>query len=113
MPTNKTPVRPPARERVYDVLDGELDYQDEIVPDWNLPPSEFLTMLAAQVRQAKAMHVDGFPEATVTTANALRRIAAVAMRGMEVHGVIPCEFHVPASAGITGTLNISNLPDKF
>lgn len=112
MPTNKPPVRPQARNTVYDVVDGEVDHLDETLPP-DLPAGEYFTMLAVEVRKARELHLEGVPEGMEHSHNRLRRIAGLAVRAMGAFGPVPREYHVPASAGITGTLNVINVPDQL
>lgn len=110
MPTNKPPVRPEARNKVYDVIDGEVDHLDDTLPT-DLPAGEYLTLLAVEVRKARELHLEGIPEGMEHSLNRFRRIAGLAVRAMGVFGPVPREYRVPASAGITGTLNVVNPPD--
>lgn len=102
---NKVPVRPAGRNAVYDVLDGERDYQDETFPtsERDLSPGEFLLLLEEYVVKTRARWSKG-PEGTDVTVNAFRKIGGIAVRAMEAHGAIPREYHIPQSANIVGTM---------
>lgn len=115
VPMNKLPVRPASREKVYDVLDGERDYQDEGgdgAAKANLSPAEYLAQLEEVVRSARRWNG---PEAEGQrrTIDNFRRIGGIVVAAMEVHGAIPREFHVPASAGITGEMKAVDRGDAL
>lgn len=102
--TNQEPQRPKSRDAVYDVIDGERDHQDEKYPT---PEHSIDAYMAHILRHAiKAQN-------TRDPANGLRKIAALAVRGMEVFGARPREWHVPASAGITGEMHLRDPGDKL
>lgn len=111
---NKVPVRPPERDRVYDVIDGERDYMDDNSPvsEDELTPGETLAVFEEQLKHAKA-NWSREPEGRTATINNIRKLAGIAVRALESFGPIPCEFHVPASAGITGTLEMRDKGDKL
>ena len=97
------------REKVYDVLNGEREYQDEKFAG-RTPPTlieftnlliEYTDKLAADVGAGKSSSPTGGP------LKRLREVAAIAVHAMEVHGIQPRENHVPASAGITGTMHVT------
>jgi hypothetical protein len=103
MPTNQYPIRPKSRDLIYDVIDGERDYQDANHP--NTPVGEMLDL----IREYAAV-----PLATPKARKRLREIAALAVRAIEATGgAVPREFHVPASAGITGEMHIVTKSDGF
>lgn len=111
---NKQPVRPPNRDRIFDVLDGERDYQDETWPHTEgtgHSVGEFLLLLEEYVSRARAewtrTHGDD------PTMNVMRKVGGIVVRAMEEHGAIPREFHVPASAGITGEMRGRDLGDAL
>lgn len=111
---NQTPVRPTDREKVYDVIDGERDYQGATHPASPHPDLvyhanlliEYTDKLAADVAAGVGSSPSGGP------LKRLRQVAALAVQAMEAHGVQPRENHVPASAGVTGTAHIVSKPDS-
>lgn len=114
MPMNKTPTRPPERDRVYDVIDGERGYQEDNAPqsEKNFSPGETLALLDQHLRHAQTQWSNE-PEGRTATINNLRTMAGVLVRALEILGPIPREFHVPASAGITGTLDMRDKGDRL
>ena len=105
--TNQVPSLTKPREKVYDVLNGEREYQDEKFAG-RTPPTlieftnlliEYTDKLAADVGAGKSSSPTGGP------LKRLREVAAIAVHAMELHGSEPRANHVPASAGITGTLH--------
>lgn len=111
--TNKPPVRPASRNRVYDVIDGERDYLDDAEPNGAaMSPGETLMALEQMVRAAQ-MQWTPEAEGRITATNNLRRIAAVAVRALENFGPIPREYHVPASANITGEMHMRDRGDAL
>lgn len=107
---NKPPIRPDAREPIYDIVDGECDHLAEALAD-GAPIGEFLALLSTRIRQARTMHVEGEAAAVVAAQNAFRDIAGLAVRAMETHGTLPREYRVPPSANIVGTLDAHDLGD--
>lgn len=97
--TNHLPIRPTKREKVYDVLDGERDYQDKTYPGGTT-----LTSFAVLLQFYSDEML--FAPSDLIALKRLREIAAIAVHAMEIHGAQPRENHVPASAGITGVANI-------
>lgn len=118
--TNKAPTRPADRDKVYDVLDGERDYQDAHFPTKPtlLEVADMLDDYAVKVITLFAPPAS--PEAPVLTVEErtakvlkrLREIGAIAVKGMELYGAAPRENHVPASAGIVGELHATTKPDE-
>ena len=105
--TNQLPTTTLIRKKVYDILDGEREYQDKIFAG-RTPPTlieftnlliEYTDKLAASVVAKAGVSPSGGP------GKRLREIAAIAVHAMELHGSEPRANHVPASAGITGTLH--------
>lgn len=112
--TNKVPTRTVARDRVFDVIDGERDYMDANEPasEKELTPGETLMAFELLLAHAKS-NWSNEPEGRSATINNIRRLAGVAVRALETFGPIPREFHVPASAGIVGTLQGRDKGDKL
>ena len=113
--TNQVPSLTKPREKVYDVLNGEREYQDEKFAG-RTPPTlieftnlliEYTDKLAADVGAGKSSSPTGGP------LKRLREVAAIAVHAMEVHGIQPRENHVPASVGITGTMHIVGKADSL
>ena len=112
--TNQLPTTTLIRKKVYDILDGEREYQDKIFAG-RTPPTlieftnlliEYTDKLAASVVAKAGVSPSGGP------GKRLREIAAIAVHAMELHGSEPRANHVPASAGITGTVNIVGKADS-
>jgi len=119
--SNKVPSRSTSRDRVYEVLDGERDYQDEHFPT---PPTllEVADMLDEYAVKLISLYAPpASPEApkltveerTAKALKRLREIGAIAIKGMELHGAVPRENHVPASAGIVGEMHATAKPDAL
>lgn len=105
MPVNQNPVRPSSRDKVYDIVDGERDYQDETWPHTEgtgHSVGEYLLMLEEYVARARSEWTKTHGDQP--TLNVMRKVCGITVRCMEDHEAIPREFHVPASAGITGEL---------
>jgi hypothetical protein len=112
---NQLPKTTPLRQKAYDVLDGERDYQDEHHPS-KVPPSitDFANLLIEYTDKLTADVVAGAGSSPAGgPLKRLREIAAIAVHGMEVHGIQPRENHVPASVGITGTMHIVGKADSL
>ena len=117
---NQNPVRPTDRNKVYDVVDGERDYQVKNHPTSPSPDITHFTNLLIEYTDKLAVDVAVNPSAGMSPAHSpsggplkrLREIAAIAIHAMEVHGAAPRENHVPASAGVTGTVNIVGKADS-
>lgn len=118
--TNKAPLATGPRNKIYEILDGERDYQIETHP--SSPPKslidyanlliEYTDKLAADVVHATA-NPAALSSPTGGPFKRLREIAAIAVAAMEVHGAQPREGHVPASAGVTGTMHVTVKPDSL
>lgn len=108
---NRKPVRPPHRNVIFDIIDGERDYQDEqwSATDKQLTPGEFLILFEEYVAKARGRWAKTHGD--VPLMNEFRKLAGIAVRAMETHGAIPRELHVPASAGIIGTMHVEGNPD--
>ena len=110
---NQLPTTTLIRKKVYDILDGEREYQDKIFAgrtpltliEFTNLLIEYTDKLAASVKAG--MSPSGGP------GKRLREIAAIAVYAMELHSSEPRANHVPASAGITGTLHIVAGPDTL
>jgi hypothetical protein len=137
--TNQLPTRTATREKIYEVIDGERDYQESLFPDSPKPSlSEFVALVDEYaVKLATPFVPSPFdsspfvpapfvpspsdPVLTIDQEAArakvaikrFRQIAALAVRAMEVYGSIPRENHVPASAGITGEMHVTGNFDKL
>ena len=117
---NQNPVRPTDRNKVYDVVDGERDYQVKNHPTSPSPDITHFTNLLIEYTDKLAVDVAVNPSAGMSPAHSpsggplkrLREIAAIAIHAMEVHGAAPRGNHVPASAGVTGTVNIVGKADS-
>ena len=124
MSQNQVPVRPASRDAVYDVIDGERDYQDAkseaITPGGASPRphsvEEFVIYMVDYTREMKAQLTHTWtpdrkapPEALDT----LRKIVARGIACMEQNGARPREWHVPASANISGTVNVTDPASKL
>jgi hypothetical protein len=121
---NLSPTRPQARAKVYDVLDGERDYQDE---HFHTSPEPTVSEFAALVDEYAVKLVTPFapspaePALTVDQEAArakvamkrFREIGAICVHALEVYGAPPRENHVPASAGITGEMHAVTKTDAL
>jgi hypothetical protein len=109
MPTNRVPVRPVSRNKIYDVLDGERDYQQETHPgDRTLAEHAMLMEEYARKMMLAATSGDTF-----LAQKRVREIGALAIRAAEQHGVWAREYHVPESANVSGTLRVSDPFDRL
>lgn len=120
MTTNQVPQRSTSRDKIYDVLDGERDYQDKHFPPTPAPTLIEVADLLDQYIVALLTLYAPSPDPNVTvkqrTEKALKRlreIGALAIKGMELHGAVPREWHVPASAGTTGEMHVVATGDRF
>lgn len=118
MPVNQQPIRPTSRERVYDVIDGERDYQDNGEGNAKrhpgrppMTPGEYI--LCMEMTLAKARMAWYHPEGGEACLHYIRKTAALGVNAMELHGAPPREWHVPASAGITGEMHATASLDTF
>jgi hypothetical protein len=115
---NKAPIRPDSRNKVYDIIDGEIEYAVETHPQSPiLTITEYVALIDSfavklatpfvpESPSAPHLTVDEEAARAKTARGIFREIAALSIRAMEAYGAVPRENHVPASAGITGTLNI-------
>ena len=85
--------RDKVREEVYELIDGEREYQNEKWPDDPLlcPTNslgDYILMVDVYLDKAKKVwQGSSFPE--VDARNTMRKIAAIAVRCMEEHGAEP------------------------
>lgn len=109
---NRRPVRPASRNVVYDIVDGERDYQDEqwSHSDKTMTPGEYLILFEEYVAKARGRWAKTHGD--VPLMNEFRKLAGIAVRAMETHGSIPRELHVPESAGIVGVMKVEGRPDS-
>lgn len=88
--------RTTGRELVYEAIDGERDYQDShtLQDDPTAPnftTGDYITMMRAYVDKlapAWAFNPGVAPDEVLAN---MRKIAAIAVQCMEVHGVVPRE----------------------
>jgi hypothetical protein len=119
--TNQTPSRTPARSSAFDVIDGEREYQNKTHPNSQQPsPFEIASLidqysvkLAAMFDPQTGQPHEGTQSPIETFQKRIRQIGALAVKAMEIHGSAPRENHVPASAGITGEINIVTKGDSL
>lgn len=80
------------REEIYNRIDGERNYQDEAwgtrrtldgTPDKDKPVAEWINYIEYHISKAKdkVYHLD-----TLGATDELRKVAALAVRAMEIHG---------------------------
>lgn len=122
--TNLVPVRPASRDAVYDVIDGERDYQDmgkgnaAPHPEGKRSASDGLSLgegilcMERILDEARAAWYKG-PEGQTLAMPFIRKTAGVAVQLMEHFGAVPREWHVPPSAGITGEVHLRDLGDTL
>jgi hypothetical protein len=116
--TNALP-KPPTTKQIaaFEVLLGEREYQTKTHPDNPAPTlADFAKLLVEYTDKFDDATIDATVDPTVASPaggplKRLREIAAIALHGMEVHGIQPRENYVPASANITGVLKIVMDPD--
>lgn len=103
------------RGQAFDVINGERDYQDQHYHSSPVPTLVDFTNLLIEYTDKLAVSVQNDPSGVSPAGGPLKRlreIAAIAVHAMEAHGVRPRAGHVPASVGITGTVNIVGKPDS-
>ena len=117
--TNALPKSPTKAQVVaFEVLLGEREYQTKTHPDSPAPTLvDFSNLL---VEYTDKLAVDATVDPTGASSSPadgplkrLREIAAIALHAMELYGIQPRENHVPASAGITGKVNIVGKTDAI
>jgi hypothetical protein len=103
MAENKVPVRPATRGPIYDILDGERDYQNDTFWYENAPPlATFADLMLAYAEKMKAEAEAGD---TFKAQKRIREIGALAVRAAEYHGIWAREHHVPPTAFVTAAVN--------
>lgn len=110
MAENQVPVRPASREKVYDVIDGERDYQKAT---WGGEISAEAGLLLIEEYAARARATWTGQVGDIGLLDGIRKIAGIAVRTMEQHGARPREYHVPPSAAITGEMHLTGPSDQF
>lgn len=116
---NQVPVRPTGRERVYDVIDGERDYQEagegNAQRHENAPPhlsvGENILCMEQCLADARAAWYK--PNGGTAALPFIRKAAALGVQALENFGSPPREYHVPVSANITGEMHLIDKGDKF
>jgi hypothetical protein len=108
---NEVPIRPIGRERVYDVIDGERDYQEagegnakrhaDAPP--NLSVGENILCMEQCLADARAAWYK--PDGGTNALPFIRKVAALGVQALENFGAPPREYHVPVSANITGEMH--------
>lgn len=76
------------RDEVYDVLDGERDYQNRTWGGNPLTIGEFLLNMEEQLARARRMWADE-PKPELQTLEFVRKIGALSVQCMEQHGAPP------------------------
>jgi hypothetical protein len=80
------------RTEVYKLIDGERDYQEirwnndsyqDRVPDEQKPPAEWLNYIKYHLERAEISNYELSKQDTMAE---IRKIAALAVRAMEIHG---------------------------
>lgn len=123
MTQNQVPVRPSNRDVVYDVIDGERDYQNagegNAKPhpesgrtDGRLTLGEGILVMERILDQARAEWYKG-PDGHKLTLPYVRKVAGVAVQLLENFGAPPREYHVPLSANITGEMHAVDKGDAL
>lgn len=76
------------RQDVYDAISGERDYQDKLNDRW-ISPGEELLLLQEYVDRARTAWTKDFGKTTNPEyLHVVRKIAGIAVRCMEHHGVL-------------------------
>lgn len=87
------------RTDVYKLIDGEREYQEwrwEIgiredgIHDENKPPAEWLNYIKFHLEQAE---ITNYELSKADTMEEIRKIAALAVRAMEIHGCTPRKIY--------------------
>ena len=78
----------PTRERVYQAIDGERNYQEEHVPlDGRiLSVGDEILLLESYLQKARDAWTTDFDNPELTALEMLRKVAGVAVRCLEHHG---------------------------
>lgn len=114
---NTNPIRPALRNAVYDILDGERDYQDagggNAARDPGSPSlsvGNLLLLMGRYLEEARKEWIR--PGGNRACLPDVRKVTALGVQLLEHHGAPPREWHVPDSAAITGVVKISDPGDK-
>jgi hypothetical protein len=114
---NAIPKQPTKAQVVaFEVLLGEREYQTETHPGQPVPSIVDFANLLIEYTDKLAVDATVDPTSVTPAGGPLKRfreIAAIALHAMEIYGIQPRENHVPASAGITGTINIVGKADAI
>lgn len=117
--TNQVPVRPASRDAIYDVIDGERDYQQagegNAARSPNAPTlthGDIILLIERYTHEAREAWIKG-EAGNIACLPDIRKIAALAVQGLELYGAPPREWHVPASANITGELHARDRGDRL
>jgi hypothetical protein len=87
------------RTEVYKIIDGEREYQEwrwekgireDRIPDEDKPPAEWLNYIKYHLEQGEISNYMLNKEETMSE---IRKIAALAVRAMEIHGCSPRQIY--------------------
>ena len=113
---NALPKSPTRKQQIaFEVLLGEREYQAETRGNSPVPTIVDFANLLVEYTDKLTVDATVDPTSALPAGGPLKRlreIAAIALHAMEIYGSQPRENHVPASAGITGTVNIVGKADK-
>ena len=84
-----TPVMKATRHEVFDIVSDERDYQDELWPCGAASVGDFATLLRRYSNLLDSAVVDN--RGNDAALHVVRKIAAIAVRCMEMHGALPRE----------------------
>lgn len=80
------------RKEVYELIDGERDYQAEMGARRVLPIEGEMLLLSTYLRKAETVYAETFGDpGEMPTMDVIRKIAAIAVRCMENHPTPPRE----------------------
>lgn len=105
---------PFCREEVYEAVDGERDYQENVWPSEVVHARELSigdSILLVEEYAAKARLMwskERYPERSAL-AN-LRKVAAIAIRAMQQHGYVTRDQEEAEKAGISPVANEEEIP---
>lgn len=78
------------RKDVYELIDGERNYQDSLPGTYTLNPGDEVLLLLAYANKARDAFVATFGDPNERpTLNVLRKCAAICIRAMEHYGADP------------------------